>query len=53
MRTTKQMSEYDDDNDEEKGEKGKKVKEDGEVQADTESDEDDYIGLNWYFFSTF
>ena len=43
MRTTRQMSEYDDD--EEKTEKEKKT--DGEVQGDTESDEDDYIGLNW------
>ena len=44
MRTTRQMSEYDDD--EEKTEKEKKTEE-GEVQGDIESDEDDYIGLNW------
>ncbi len=49
MRTMRQMSEYDDEEDE-AAEKEKKETEEaeGEIKDDEESDEDDYVGLNWY-----
>ena len=51
VRTTKQLMEYDDDDDNEEEDwsaRAKETAEDGEVKgADEESDEDDYLGLNW------